>query len=120
MIKWSTKKIHSLFKLKSKNPHLACNIYFGECSCGETYVGETSRNVKTRWDEHDSADGKSEPARHLEANSNHQFTWKILLSAPLHFYERKNLEAFQIGILKPSLNKKDDTKSLHLFRNGVT
>ena len=52
-VKWSTKKIRILFRLKDKNPHPACKIYEGICSCSANYIGETKRNVETRWNEHE-------------------------------------------------------------------
>ena len=48
-IKWNTKKVKSLFKLKSNNPHPSCKIYEETCSCGETYIGETKRNVEVQF-----------------------------------------------------------------------
>ena len=48
VIKWSTKKVKSLFKLKDKNPYPACVIYEGECSCSSKYIGETHRNARVR------------------------------------------------------------------------
>ena len=33
VLKWKTKKVKQLFKLKSPNPHPDCKIYYGECSC---------------------------------------------------------------------------------------
>ena len=53
-IKWITRKVKSLFKVKSKNPHPSCVIYRGKCSCGEEYIGETERNVEKRWSEHNN------------------------------------------------------------------
>ena len=47
-IKWITRKTKTLFKLKDKCVHPACKIYHGVCSCRETYIGETIRNVETR------------------------------------------------------------------------
>ena len=44
-VKWSTKKIRSLFQLKDKNLHPACKIYEGICSWSTNYIGETKRNV---------------------------------------------------------------------------
>ena len=44
-IKWITKKVKQLFKLKSRNPHPSRVIYEGACSCQESYIGETVRNV---------------------------------------------------------------------------
>ena len=49
VLKRKTKKVKQFFKLKSPNPHPACKIYYGECSCGETYISETVRNVKVIW-----------------------------------------------------------------------
>ena len=45
-VKWSTKKIRSLFHLKDKNSHPACKIYGGICSCSASYIGETKKNVE--------------------------------------------------------------------------
>ena len=120
IVKWNTKKVKQLFKLKSRNPHPACQIYSGKCSCGETYIGETVRNVETRWSEHNKLTGNSEPSKHLQANPNHKFTWEVLMNAPLNNKKRKNLEASQIALKQPSLNNKLETKLLQLFRNGVT
>ena len=39
--KWVTKNMRNLFHLKSKNPHTACAIYEGVCTCKENYIGET-------------------------------------------------------------------------------
>ena len=57
VVKWITKKIRTLFSRKSKNPHPTCKIYEGTCSCGSSYIGETKRNVETRWSEHDDPKG---------------------------------------------------------------
>ena len=46
-ILWKTKKIRSFFPLKDKNLHPSFKIYYGLCSSGEDYVGETKRNVST-------------------------------------------------------------------------
>ena len=51
-IKWITKKVKQLFKLKSRNPHPSCVIYEDACSCQESYIGEIVRNVEIRWQEH--------------------------------------------------------------------
>ena len=120
VVKWLAKKVKSLFPLKDRNLHPSCKIYKGICSCGETYIGETIRNVEERWSEHNSADNKSEPAKHLASNKEHFFLWNILLDAPKDGRTRKNLEAFFIAKLKPSLNRQEDSNMLTLFRNGVT
>ena len=65
-IKWITKKVKQLFKLKSKNPHPSCVIYEGVCVCEQTYIGETRRNV--------NCDGKN--MRIPPKIPNPQNTWK--------------------------------------------
>ena len=81
-VKWSTKKIRILFRLKDKNPHPACKIYEGICSCSANYIGETKRNVETRWNERENPNKDSEPAKHHRKFRDHKFDWKILLTAP--------------------------------------
>ena len=119
-IKWSTKKVRQLFNVKNKNPHPACKIYEGICSCGDSYVGETVRNVETRWGEHENIDKNSEPAKHLRKFPSHQFVWKIIYNAPENTGLRKNIEASFIALMRPSLNDQLDSNRLILFRNGVT
>lgn len=119
-IKWVTKKVKSLFTNKDRNPYPSCKIYEGVCVCGERYIGETIRNVVTRWKEHEDVRKDSEPARHLKDNVDHVFNWKVILHASKFNKERKNLEASVIARLRPSLNNQLDTKKLLLFRNGVT
>lgn len=122
-IRWKSRKVKSLFSTKEKKLHLvifSCKIYRGECTCGTEYIGETERNVRERWSEHDNIKNKSEPAKHLYENAGHNFTWSILLSASKNARTRKNLEAFYIAKLKPSLNEQVESNVLNLFRNGVT
>ena len=119
-IKWSTKKVKQLFPVKDKNPHPACKIYQGVCTCGQNYIGETQRNVETRWAEHENTKKNSEPAKHLKKFPNHHFTWTIFSNAPENKPLRKNLEASIIALMRPSLNDQSDSKRLILFKNGVT
>ena len=120
VIKWITKKVRNLFNLKSRNPHPACKIYAGQCSCGVTYIGETKRNVEVRWGEHNDPRGKSEPSKHLYNNVTHSFTWSIVMNAPKNVRIRKNLEASEVALKRPALNNQIDSKKLTLFRHGVT
>ena len=120
IILWTTRKIKSLFPIKDKIIHKACAIYRGQCSCGSVYIGETERNVKVRWDEHEDVRKKSEPSKHLYEFSDHSFTWRILAPAPRHWKRRKILEAFFITKYKPDLNDQVSHSSLSIFRNGIT
>ena len=72
------------------NLHPSCKIYKGECTCGETYVGETVRNVEVRWAEHNNSNKKSELSKHLFLNVGHSFNWSV----PKNTRTRQNLEAF--------------------------
>ena len=106
--------------MKDKNLHPSYQIYYGVCSCGEDYVGETKRNVSVRYGEHDKPSKKSQPAAQLEQSIDHYFTWRILCNEPSNPRTRKNIEALFIAIMRPSLNKQIDCDALILFRNGVT
>ena len=110
-----TKKVKQFFNLKDKNPHPSCVIYEGV-----SYVGETRRNTEVRWSEHTDIKKDSELAKHLKQNTNHCFTWKILMSASIKVRPRKNLEASIIALMRPTLNEQIESKKLKLFRNGVT
>ena len=61
-----------LFLLKDKVMHLSCVIYKGICSCGETHVGETIRNCKINWNEHEEK---------LSRKIEHEFSWYVLTKA---------------------------------------
>ena len=110
-----------MFTLKERNSYPSCKIYEGICNdCQVNYIGETVRNVRTRWAEHENPTKESEPARHIRDNPTHTFEWKILSSAPKYSNDRKNLEASWIALRKPTLNEQVQFKVLTLFRNGVT
>ena len=115
-----TTKLRSLFRLKDKITHVSNVIYKGECSCRDTYIGETKRNAVIRWKEHNRNNQKSEPSKHLVQNPDHEFNWSILTRAPQDNRKQVILEAYFITSQKPSLNDQKDIKSLFLFRNGIT
>ena len=50
-MKWIAKKVKSLFPLKDKNIYPYGKIYQGDCVCKNDYIGETERNLITRWGE---------------------------------------------------------------------
>ena len=45
-IVWNTRKVQSLFPLRDKVDHYSCIIYWGDCSCDQTCIGEAVLNVK--------------------------------------------------------------------------
>ena len=119
-IKWLTRKIRTLFKLKDPCIHPACKIYKEVSTCGETYFGETIRNVETRWKEHNISSDKSDPSKHINSHIDHIFTWSIIFNAPTNKFKRKIIGVSFISIMKPTLNNQLDSDLLHLFRNGIT
>ena len=78
------------------------------------------RNAQIRWEEHEAIDGKSEPAKHLVNNNNHRFNWTTITRAPMDSRKRKIMEAYHINKFLPDLNEQIETRSLNLFRNGIT
>ena len=119
-IKWLTQKVKNLFRVKDKSLHQACKIYKGVCSCGESYIGETVRNVEVRWGEHNNPTKVSNPSKHIKDNVDHTFHWSVLARAPTNTSQRKVLEAYYIVLEKPTLNDQLEPDRLNLFRNGVT
>ena len=79
---WKTKNIISFFPLKDENLHPSCKIYYGVCSYGKNYVGDTKRNISVRYGEHNKLFKKSKPVSHPEKNIHYYFIWRILYNAP--------------------------------------
>ena len=119
-IKWITKKMKNLFRLKIKNPHPACVVYEEIHTCEENCIGETKWNVEIRWEEHSDINKVFEPSRHLKSNPTRAFTRNVLMAAPMNDRVKKNLEALFTALSRPSMNGQIDSKKLLLFRNGVS
>ena len=117
---WNIRKIQSLFNNKDKRQLLCYVIYKGDCSCGADDIGETIRNVKIRWNEHESGiDKNSECFKHLQEHLSHGFHWLVLSIASRNAFKQKILEAYFIMIMVPSLNSQMNNDVLTLFRKGV-
>ena len=101
-------KIKSLSKIKDNDKHLTCVIYQGICSCGNNSVSQIMTEVTPRTDEHEQANGKLEPSKHLKNNPGHKFDWMILSRARSHRLKRKIHEAYFINQLNLSLNDHDN------------
>ena len=122
IIIWKTRKLRSLFPLKDRvNPNYVSDvIYEGTCTCNESYIGETDRNVIVRWNEHGNISKISEPSKHLKLQQTHEFNWSVICKAPRDKYKRRILETFFIKIKNPTLNKNIENFQLKLFQNGIT
>ena len=118
---WNTRKIQSLSDNKDQVQHLGCVIYKAVCSCGADYIGQTRRNVKIRWNEHESGtDKNSKCFKHLQEHLSHSFRWSVLSIAPRNTFKWKILKAYFIKIMVPSHNSQMNSDVLTLFRNGIT
>ena len=119
VILWQTRQIKSLFNNKEKNTHRSKVVYKGDCSCGVDYIGEIVRNLAARIAEHSYPALTSEPAKHLQENPSHSFTWRVLSSAPT-FHKRRIVEGLMIQQFRPSLNKQVISYVFKLFPSGIT
>ena len=99
-ITWLTKKLKTLFRVKDKSLHYTCKIYKGVCSCGESSIGETIRNVEVRWDEYNNPMKNSNPSNHIKDNLDKVFNWSVLANAPKNMFQQKILEAYYIVLEK--------------------
>ena len=113
---WKTKKVRPFFPVKDKNLDPPCKVYYGLCSYGEDYVGETIRNVFVHYEEHNKPSKKLKPVARLEKNIDH---WRILGNAPPNARTPKIIEVVFIAITRPILHEQIDCDALNLFRNGV-
>ena len=74
----------------------------GDRSCGVDQIGETVRNARLQWNEHEiGTDKNSECAKHFNQNDNPEFKWSILSLEPTTSFKRKILEAGFIKTLNP-------------------
>ena len=89
----------------------------GVCSCEETYIGETIKNVENRWNKHNIPSEKSNSSKHLNSNILHRFSWSVICKAPIKKFTHKILEEY---FIVPTLNDQIELDLLHLFKNENT
>ena len=61
----------------------------------------------------------NQPAKHLQENPSHSFTWHVLSSAQT-FHKRRIVEGLMIQQFRPSLNKQVISYVSKLFPSGIT
>ena len=59
----------------------SCKSCQGDCISKDDYIGDTERNLITRWRDHNDPKNDSEPEKHLYNNLNHSLNWFIVASA---------------------------------------
>ena len=95
-----------MFGVKDKSLHQACKIYKCVCSCVESYIGKSIRNVEVRWDEHKNPMKMSNPSKHIKDNLDHVFNWSVNANVPKNMFQQSVLQAHYIVLEKPSVNEK--------------
>ena len=109
---FTTSKIGTYFSVKDRIPdHLvAMVVYKFVCAnCNVCYVGETSRHLATRINEHLNSDKSSHIYKHLQLHvnckeANDVSSFSVLDHAKTS-YQLKLKEALHISFAKPELNK---------------
>ena len=96
-----------------------CHIRAGVCVCEQTYIGKTGRNLELRWEELQNISKDFELSKHLKEGLSYKFSWKMLFIAPENKGIRKILDASEIALKKPRLNKQIESKKFLLFCNLV-
>ena len=115
-----TTKIQDYFRFKEKQSLLHNNgvIYQLQCSCTQTYFGQTQRNLISRLKEHHpSTTNNSEVSSHLQNNPDHMidFYSPDILGYSNNWRKRTIKETQIIQKLEPQLNNDDASQPLYLF-----
>ena len=114
-----------MFKFKDRQPtHLKSDVvYLITCSCDRKYVGETSRNVKVRFDEHmkTSVANPTEVGKHLQNNPNCKIAFNDckILGYESYTFRRKLKESLFIQQLDDGKLLNDKLSSVPLFIFGL-
>ena len=95
-------------------------VYKFSClGCSSTYIGETSRHLCTRIDEHIKTDKNSHVYKHLHSNENCFLSFKkecfSILDSANSIFDLKIKEALHINWEKPDLNAQIKHFSLSLL-----
>ena len=121
-ISFSLFKTGSFFSVKDRIPPSQRShvVYLYSCpGCGARYVGETTRQLKVRVDEHLSGGKGSVIFEHIDKNQGcknmqHTSAFKIIDQAPTEF-QLMIKESIQIRLKHPSLNKQIKHENINLI-----
>ena len=114
----STFNIGKLFPYKDRQSlfYSVGVVYQLTCSCGQKYIGQTKRNLITRFNEHRTCQS-SEVCRHLMENPKHpvNFDSPIILDRNNYSTKLRIKETLHIAKRHPQLNVDSQSLSLFLF-----
>ena len=116
----STTTIGQKFQYKDQQSllHITGAVYQLSCTCGKSYIGQTKRNLKFRFNEHKPSNSyKSDISKHLLENSSHliDFNQPKILARDNNWRKLKIKETLFIQKLHPQLNIDETSHPLFLF-----
>ena len=117
-----THNIGKCFKFKDRQAllHNAGVVYKLNCSCGQSYIGQTHRNLATRIQEHvpnGKLNQESDVAKHLVRNPNNKMNFDSP-EIPGHSNNRRKLrikETLLIQKIQPQINLDGASQPIYLF-----
>ena len=108
-----TFKVKDMFNFKDKQSLLsrAGVVYRLNCSCGESYIGQSGRNLSKRFAIHE------ETGCHLKDNPTHSIDYSSpdIIGVESDYYKRAILESLYIQKHNPTLNSDEFSAPLVLF-----
>ena len=117
-----TNSLKNVFKHKEQQQilHQYGVVYEISCNCGSSYIGQTSRNLITRINNHDPSSKTpqdTDVTRHLTDNPNHAvcFHNPIILARSDHWRKLLIKETLMIQQRNPDLNSDKASIPLYLF-----
>ena len=117
-----TYSLKNVFKHKEQQQilHQYGVVYEISCNCGSSYIGQTSRNLITRINNHDPSSKTpqdTDVTRHLTDNPNHAvcFNNPIILARSDHWRKLLIKETLMIQQRNPDLNSDKASIPLYLF-----
>ena len=112
--------IGKCFKFKDRQAllHNAGVVYKLNCSCGQSYIGQTHRNLTTRIQEHElhgKQNQESDIAKHLVRNPNHKinFDFPEILGHSNNRRKRRIKESLLIQKIQPQINVDIASQTIH-------
>ena len=110
--------IGKLFSYKDRQSllHSSGVMYQLTCSCGLTYIGQTKRNLITRFNEHRTCED-SEVCKHLRNNPNHEINFDLpkILDRSNHVTKLCIKETSHISKTESQPNVGNQSLPLYLF-----
>ena len=117
-----TTTIGQKFRYKDRQTllHSSGVVYKLNCSCGQSYIGQTKRNLKIRINDHmpkNSTKNETDVSQHLKNNPDHTMNFHSpeILAHSNNIRKLRIKETLLIQNLQPQLNIDDSSNPIYLF-----